>query len=295
MEGKSLLFRLLGEVEVIPLCIHPRKTPEEEIEAIANTVGYFMAVNLEDIKAPECFDIEVGLKHKKILPVFHDDQHGTAIVVLAALINAAKVAAKTIETARIVVNGAGAAGITIAKLLASYGAKNIIVCDTKGAIFKGRKEGMNDAKHKLAEVTNLEGLAGSLETVIANSDVFIGVSAAGALKGEWIPKMAQKPIIFALANPTPEILPEEAKAHGAFVYGSGRSDFENQINNSLVFPGIFRSIKEHHIKEITQDMKLKAAVALSKCLGREPTPDFVIPASLDKHLSVVISDEIGQL
>jgi malate dehydrogenase (oxaloacetate-decarboxylating) len=208
MEGKSLLFRMLGDVEVVPLCMFPQE--HGMVEFIANTVGNFMAVNLEDIKAPECFDIEAGLDAKKLLPVFHDDQHGTAIVTLAAFINALKLTDRKLEDMKIIINGAGAAGVTIAKLFLAYGAKHIIACDTKGVIYKGRAHGMNASKKELAEITNLKNEVGNLEDVLQDADVFIGVSVGGALKKEWIKKM-NKPIIFAMANPIPEVFPDEAK------------------------------------------------------------------------------------
>ena len=229
------------------------------------------------------------------LPVFHDDQHGTAIVTLAGLINAVKVVEKDIKDCKVIINGAGAAGITIAKLLMDYGVKDMIVCDSKGAIYKGRKEGMNDAKRKIAEVTNLEGKKGKLGDVINDTDIFIGVSQEKALRGHWVSKMASKSIVFALANPVPEILPEDAKRSGAWVYGSGRSDFENQINNSLVFPGIFRAISEHRIKKITDEMKIKAAEAIAVSIEGQPTRSYIIPDSLDKDVALHISIELGKI
>lgn len=225
MEGKSLLFKLLGDVEVVPVCMYPRPTTKEAVQAIIKLLGNFDAVNLEDIKAPECFDIEEGLNALKILPIFHDDQHGTAIVTLAGLINAAKVVDKDLKDCKIIINGAGAAGITIAKLLLSYGVKDIIVCDSAGSIYRGRTNNMNDAKRKIAEVTNLDNKIGLLPDVIAGYDIFVGVSQEKALRGHWVSKMAQKSIVFALANPVPEIYPEDAKRSGAWIYGSGRSDF----------------------------------------------------------------------
>ena len=206
MEGKSLLFKLLGGVDVIPFCIDP-VSEKEEIELITQTISNFMAVNLEDIKAPGCFAVEEGLKALKLLPVFHDDQHGTAIVCTAALINALKLAKKEVSKVKIVINGAGAAGVTIAKLLLAYGATNIIVCDTRGAIYSGRAEGMNASKQELASITNLDKVSGSLQKIVEGADVFIGVSAGKALKGEWVKTMKQ-PIVFAMANPEPEIYPE---------------------------------------------------------------------------------------
>ena len=295
MEGKSLLFKLLGDVDVVPVCMYPRQTTQEQVEDTLKLLGNFDAVNLEDIKAPECFDIEEGMNECGKLPVFHDDQHGTAIVTLAGLINAVKVVEKDIKACKVIINGAGAAGITIAKLLMDYGVKDMIVCDSKGAIYKGRKEGMNEAKRKIAEVTNLEGKKGKLGDVINDTDIFIGVSQEKALRGHWVSKMASKSIVFALANPVPEILPEDAKRSGAWVYGSGRSDFENQINNSLVFPGIFRAISEHRIKKITDEMKIKAAEAIAVSIEGQPTRSYIIPDSLDKDVALQISIELGKI
>lgn len=212
---------------------------------------------------------------------------------MAALINALKLTEQKIDEIKIVINGAGAAGITIANLILEYGGKNIIVCDTKGAIYEGRPFGMNAAKDEVAKVTNLQKAHGSLEDVIQDSDVFIGVSVGGSFKGEWVKKMNKKPIIFAMANPIPEVFPDDAKKNGAFIYGSGRSDFENQINNSLVFPGIFRGIKDHNIKEITMAIKIGVAVAISKCVSGPLTVGNILPSSLDKGISEVISEEMS--
>lgn len=295
MEGKSLLFKLLGDVDVVPVCMYPRETTQIQVEDTLKLLGNFDAINLEDIKAPECFDIEEGMNAYSRLPVFHDDQHGTAIVTLAGLINAVKVVQKDMRDCKVLVNGAGAAGITIAKLLLDYGVQDLIVCDSKGAIYNGRKEGMNDAKRKIAEVTNLQNKRGKLGDVIVGTDIFIGVSQEKALRGHWVAKMANKSIVFALANPVPEILPEDAKRSGAWVYGSGRSDFENQINNSLVFPGIFRAIAQHRIKKITEEMKIKAAEAIAASIEGQPTRSYIIPDSLDKDVSIKISEELGKI
>lgn len=295
MEGKSLLFKLLGDVEVVPICMYPRPTTQESIQAIIKLLGNFDAINLEDIKAPECFDIEEGLNALKVLPIFHDDQHGTAIVTLAGLINAAKVVDKDLRDCKVIINGAGAAGITIAKLLLSYGVKDIILCDSAGSIYRGRTNNMNDAKKKIAEVTNLDNKIGQLPDVIAGYDIFVGVSQEKALRGHWVSKMAQKSIVFALANPVPEIYPEDAKRSGAWIYGSGRSDFENQINNSLVFPGIFRAISQHRIKVITEEMKIKAAEAIAASIEGQPSRNYIIPDSLDKDVAIRISNELGKI
>ena len=252
-------------------------------------LGHFEAINLEDIKAPECFDIESGLQDLKIMPIFHDDQHGTAIVTLAGLINGCKVVDKKLSDCKIIINGAGAAGITIANLLLDYGVNDIILCDSQGSIYRGRTKNMNQMKKKIAEVTNLDNKIGSLGDVIEGTDIFIGVSSEKALKGHWVSKMNKKSIVFALANPIPEIMPNDAKASGAYVYGSGRSDFKNQINNSLVFPGIFRAIMQHRIKEITQEMKIKAAEAIAASITETARPNYIIPDSLDKDVAIRIS------
>lgn len=253
-----------------------------------------MAINLEDIKAPQCFGVEKGLQKLQLLPIFHDDQHGTAIVTLAALINALKLSEKDIAKIRIVVNGAGAAGITIAKLILAYGATNIVVCDSKGAIVEGR-EGLNQSKRELARMTNPDKISGSLERAIVGMDVFIGVSSGGAFKAEWVKRMATRPIIFAMANPIPEIYPEEAQQNGVFIYGSGRSDFKNQINNSLVFPGIFRGIQEHGIREITMDLKLAVARALAESVGDQLAIENILPSSLNTKIGKMISNQMGGL
>ncbi len=223
------------------------------------------------------------------MPIFHDDQHGTAIVTLAGLINACKVVNKKLSDCVAVINGAGAAGITIGHLLLEYGIKDIIVCDSQGAIYRGRKKGMNDFKHEIAKATNKENKSGPLKDVLPKTDIFIGVSIANALRGHWVSTMNKKSIVFAMANPIPEIMPLDAKAAGAAVYGSGRSDLENQINNSLVFPGIFKGIKQHKLKDITIDQKIKAAEAIAGCLSSTPRSDYIIPDSLDKDVALKIA------
>lgn len=268
---------------------------EEQVNAIMRLLGNFEAINLEDFKAPECFELEEKLNALKRLPVFHDDQHGTAIVVLAGLINAVKVVEKELKNCKIVINGAGAAGISIAKVLNQYGAKDIILCDSKGAIYQGRTVNMNDAKVSISEKTNKEKKTGKLKDVIEGADIFVGVSSEKALRGHWASKMAKKSIIFALANPFPEIMPEDAKSAGAWVYASGRSDSENQINDALVFPGIFRAITEHRIKFITDEMKIRAAEAVARRIDGQPARNHIIPDSLDKDVAIEISNELGKI
>ena len=261
MEGKCVLFKEFGNVDAIPLCIRS-KDVDEIVNTVALLAGSFGGVNLEDISAPRCFEVERKLKERCDIPVFHDDQHGTAIVVLAAIKNALKLAGKKIEEAKIIVNGAGSAGIAIAKLLLDAGAINLILCDKFGAIHRGA-EGMNSEQKMMSERTNPGGESGNLADVMKGADVFIGVSAPKIVTADMIKSMAEKSIVFAMANPVPEIMPEEAKAAGAFVVGSGRSDFANQINNVLAFPGIFRGALDCRASEITRYMMLKAADAIA--------------------------------
>ncbi len=293
MEGKSLLFKLLGDVEVVPVCIHPRKTAEQEITDISNMLKYFKAVNLEDITAPQCFAIEKGLKDLKQQPIFHDDQHGTAIVTLAAFINAINLTKKQKDTVKVIVNGAGAAGVTIAYLLMEYGVKNLVICDTRGVIYRGRKENMNEAKTKLAEVSNPENIQGDVYEAIKGADFFVGVSKGNILTADHIKTMAKDPVIFAMANPTPEIGYEKAKEGGAFIFGSGRSDLVNQINNSLVFPGIFKGLLKHNLGEVTEKMKINVAVSIANTLKHPLTPEYIMPDSLDKDVAIRIAEELG--
>lgn len=289
MEGKCLLFKKFGNIDAYPICLDTLDN-EEIIRTVKLISPGFGGINLEDIKAPDCFEIEERLIKELDIPVFHDDQHGTAIVSLAALINACKITKRKISEAKIVLNGAGAAGIAIAKLLLAYGAKNLILIDSVGTIYKGRK-GLNSEKEKMAQITNLERLKGGLSEAIEGSDVFIGISVAGALKKEWAAKMAPQSIIFAMANPTPEIMPDEAKKAGAFIIATGRSDFKNQINNVLAFPGIFRGLLDARVKKVTEKMKLAAAQSLAD-LVKNPNPNKIIPAVFDKRVVKKIAAEI---
>ncbi|MBU4082402.1 NAD-dependent malic enzyme [Patescibacteria group bacterium] len=289
MEGKCLLFKKFGNIDAYPICLDTLDN-EEIIRTVKLISPGFGGINLEDIKAPDCFEIEERLIKELDIPVFHDDQHGTAIVSLAALINACKITKRKISEAKIILNGAGAAGIAIAKLLLAYGFKNMILIDSVGAIYKGR-EGLNSEKEKMAQITNLERLKGGLSEAIEGSDVFIGISVAGALKKEWAAKMAPQSIIFAMANPTPEIMPDEAKKAGAFIIATGRSDFKNQINNVLAFPGIFRGLLDARVKKVTEKMKLAAAQSLAD-LVKNPNPNKIIPAVFDKRVVKKIAAEI---
>jgi len=289
MEGKCLLFKKFANIDAYPICLDTQDS-EEIIRTVKLISPGFGGINLEDIKAPDCFKIEERLIKELDIPVFHDDQHGAAIVTLAALINALKITNRKIDKTKIVLNGAGAAGIAVAKLLLAHGAKNIILVDSVGVIYKNRK-GLNSEKEKMAKLTNLESLKGSLKDVITGSDVFIGISVANALKKEWVAKMAPKSIIFAMANPLPEIMPDEAKKAGAFVVATGRSDFKNQINNVLAFPGIFRGLLDARIKKVTEKMKLTTAQSLAD-LVKNPNPNKIIPAVFDKNVVKKIAADI---
>ena len=262
MEGKCVLFKAFGGVDAIPLCIRS-KDVDDIVNTVALLAGSFGGVNLEDIAAPRCFEIEKKLKERCDIPIFHDDQHGTAVITLAGLMNALRVVGKKMEDIRIVVNGAGAAAIAISKLLVSAGAGNIILCDRKGAIYKGRTDHMNPVKEEMAEITNKHGEEGGLSEVIKGADVFIGVSAAGVLNAEMVSTMAEDAIIFACANPVPEIFPDEAKKGGAKVVATGRSDYPNQVNNVLAFPAIFRGALDCRASDINDEMKIAAAEALA--------------------------------
>ncbi|MFB0920518.1 MAG: malic enzyme-like NAD(P)-binding protein, partial [Oscillospiraceae bacterium] len=294
MEGKCVLFKAFGDVDAFPLCIKSK-----DVDDIVNTVylisGSFGGVNLEDISAPRCFEIERKLKEKCDIPIFHDDQHGTAIITLAGLTNALKVVGKKKENVKVVVNGAGAAAISITRLLLSSGYKDITLCDRSGAIYEGRKEGMNWVKEEMALVTNLEKKAGSLADVLKGADVFIGVSAPGAVTAEMVKTMGIDPIIFACANPTPEIFPEDAKAGGAKVIATGRSDFPNQINNVLAFPGVFRGAFDVRAREINEEMKLAASAALAGLISDEElSPDYIIPAAFDPRVGSAVAEAVAE-
>ncbi|QNM04641.1 NAD(P)-dependent malic enzyme [Qiania dongpingensis] len=294
MEGKCVLFKAFGDVDAFPLCIKSK-----DVDEIVNTIylisGSFGGVNLEDIAAPRCFEIEKKLKEKCDIPIFHDDQHGTAIITLAGLNNAMKVVGKKKEDVKIVVNGAGAAAISITKLLLSDGYKDVILCDRKGAIYEGRKEGMNPIKEEMAQLTNKDKKAGSLADVLSGADVFIGVSAPGVLTTEMVKTMAKDAIIFACANPTPEIFPEDAKAGGAKVIATGRSDFPNQVNNVLAFPGVFRGTFDVRARDINDAMKIAAANALSSLISDEElSPEYIIPKAFDKRVGPAVAKAVAQ-
>ena len=294
MEGKCVLFKAFGDVDAFPLCIK-----SNDVDEIVNTIymisGSFGGVNLEDISAPRCFEIEKKLKEKCDIPIFHDDQHGTAIITLAGLTNALKVVGKKKEDVHVVMNGAGAAAISIARLLLTAGFKNITLCDRKGAIYEGRSEGMNPVKDEMSKVTNLDKKAGSLADMLVGADVFIGVSAPGAVTTEMVKTMNKDAIIFACANPTPEIFPDDAKAGGAKVVSTGRSDFPNQINNVLAFPGIFRGAFDVRAKEINDEMKLAASEALANLIADEElSPEYIIPKAFDKRVGPAVAKAVAE-
>ena len=293
MEGKCVLFKAFGDVDAIPLCVRT-KDVEEIVKTVSLLAGSFGGVNLEDISAPRCFEIEKRLKEICDIPIFHDDQHGTAVVTLAGLINALKLTGKKIEEVKIVTSGAGAAGIAIIKLLLSMGAKNVIMTDREGAIYKGR-ENLNPIKMEMAEITNLSMEKGSLSDVIKNADVFIGVSAPGTLNKDMVKSMAEKPIIFACANPIPEIFPEDAKEAGAAVVSTGRSDFPNQINNVLCFPGIFRGALDVRAKDINDEMKVAAAYAIAELVSdQELNAEYILPAAFDKRVKDAVANAVAE-
>ena len=292
MEGKCVLFKAFGDVDAIPLCVRSK-----EVDDIVNTVallaGSFGGVNLEDISAPRCFEIEKKLKERCDIPIFHDDQHGTAVITLAGLTNALKVVGKKLDNIKIVINGAGAAAIAITRLLLSAGAKDITLCDRNGAIYDGREQGMNDVKAELAKHTNLNKTVGTLAEVIKNADVFIGVSAPGVLTKEMVKAMNKDAIIFACANPTPEIFPDEAKEGRARVVSTGRSDFPNQINNVLAFPGIFRGALDARASDINDEMKIAAAKALAELISDdELSEEYIIPAAFDSRVKDAVSEAV---
>ena len=293
MEGKCVLFKAFGDVDAFPLCVKSK-----DVDEIVNTIymisGSFGGVNLEDISAPRCFEIERKLKEKCDIPIFHDDQHGTAIVTLAGLINALKVVGKKKEDVKIVTSGAGAAAISIVKLLLSAGFKNVIMTDRTGAIYAGR-EGLNWIKEEMAQVTNLEKKAGKLADVIVGADVFIGVSAPGTLTTEMVKTMNKDAIVFACANPTPEIFPADAKAGGAAVVSTGRSDYPNQVNNVLAFPGIFRGTFDVRASDINEEMKMAAAMAIAGLISDEElNADYIIPAAFDERVGPAVAKAVAE-
>ena len=294
MEGKCVLFKAFGGVDAIPLCVRS-KDVDEIVNTVALLAGSFGGVNLEDISAPRCFEIERKLKERCDIPIFHDDQHGTAVITLAGLTNALKVVGKRKETVRVVINGAGAAAIAICKLLLAAGVRDVTLCDRSGAIYAGREKGMNAVKEEMARVTNLQKRAGSLAEVLAGADVFIGVSAPGAVTTEMVQTMNRDAILFACANPTPEIFPDEAKAGGAKVVATGRSDFPNQINNVLAFPGIFRGAFDVRASDINDAMKIAAAEALAGLISdEERNADYIIPAAFDPRVGRTVAAAVAQ-
>ena len=293
MEGKCVLFKAFGDVDAVPLCVRS-KNVDEIVQAVSLFAGSFGGINLEDISAPRCFEIEKKLIESCDIPVFHDDQHGTAVITLAGLMNALKVVGKKIEDIKIVTSGAGAAGIAIIKLLISYGLKNVIMTDRRGAIYEGR-EGLNPIKEEMAGLTNPEHIAGSLADVIKGADVFIGVSAQGTLTGDMIQSMAKDPVIFACANPTPEIFPDEALAAGAKVVSTGRSDYPNQINNVLCFPGLFRGALDVRASRVTENMKFAAAKALAGLVSEEELcAEYIIPKAFDPRVKDAVAAAVAE-
>lgn len=291
MEGKCVLFKEFGNVDAIPLCIRS-KDVDEIVNAVSLFAGSFGGVNLEDIAAPRCFEIERRLKERCDIPIFHDDQHGTAVVVLAAIKNALKLVGKDIEKIKMVISGAGAAGIAIANLLISAGARNVILCDKNGAVSEG-VEGLNPEQQKMSKLTNPSRLVGRLEDIMIEADVFIGVSAPEIVSTDMVKSMANKAIVFAMANPIPEIMPENAKLAGAYIVGSGRSDFANQINNVLAFPGIFRGALDARASEINREMLIAAADAIASLVSEEElNPEYIIPAAFDKRVHGVVAKAV---
>ena len=294
MEGKCVLFKEFGNVDAFPLCIKSK-----DVDEIVNTIylisGSCGGVNLEDISAPRCFEIERKLKEKCDIPIFHDDQHGTAVITLAGLTNALRLVGKKKEEIKVAVNGAGAAAISITKLLIAAGIKNVTLCDRTGAIYEGREKGMNPIKEEMAKITNPDKIHGSLADIVKGADVFIGVSAPGSLTTEMVKTMAKDAIIFACANPTPEIYPDEAKAGGARVIATGRSDFPNQINNVLAFPGIFRGAFDVRARDINDEMKMAAAEALANLISEdELSEDYIIPAAFDPRVGKAVAEAVAE-
>ncbi|HEX9062390.1 MAG TPA: malic enzyme-like NAD(P)-binding protein, partial [Clostridia bacterium] len=293
MEGKCVLFKTFGDVDAFPLCIRS-KSVDDIVNTVKLLAGSFGGVNLEDISAPRCFEIERRLKEVCDIPIFHDDQHGTAVVTVAAMLNALKLAKKDIKDIEAVVNGSGAAGIAVTRLLMAMGLKNVILCDTKGAIYEGR-DNLNTEKAEMAKISNRLLKKGSLKDVMVGSDVFIGLSAPGTVTQEMVKSMAKDPIIFAMANPTPEIMPDEARAAGASVIGTGRSDFANQINNVLAFPGIFRGALDVRASDINDEMKIAAATAIASLISdSELNAEYVIPAPFDPRVGKAVAEAVAK-
>lgn len=292
MEGKCVLFKEFGDVDAFPLCVRT-KDVDEFVETVYNISGSFGGINLEDISAPRCFEIEEKLKAKCDIPIFHDDQHGTAVVVSAALINATKLIGKPLGECKAVINGSGAAGIAIAKLLMTLGLKDVILCDRTGAIYDGREK-LNESKTAIAKVTNREMTKGTLKDAVVGADIFIGVSAPGVLTEEMIKTMHRDPIVLAMANPTPEIMPDEAKEAGARIVGTGRSDFPNQINNVVAFPGIFRGALDVRASQITENMKIAAAYAIASLVDDDKlTEDYILPYAFDERIKDTVASAVA--
>lgn len=293
MEGKCVLFKEFGDVDAFPLCVRT-KDVDEFVQTVYNISGSFGGINLEDIAAPRCFEIEEKLKKLCDIPVFHDDQHGTAVVVSAALINATKLTGKPLSECSAVINGSGAAGIAIAKLLMTLGLKDVILCDRTGAIYKGR-ENLNPYKAEIAEISNKACVKGTLADAVKGTDIFIGVSAPGVLTADMIKTMNENAIVLAMANPTPEIMPDEAAAAGAAIVGTGRSDFPNQINNVVAFPGIFRGALDVRASQITENMKIAAAYAIASLVSDdELKPDYILPYAFDKRIKDTVASAVAE-
>ena len=294
MEGKCALFKAFGDVDAVPICVRSKEV-DDIVKTVSLIAGSFGGINLEDISAPRCFEIEEKLKETCDIPIFHDDQHGTAVVTLAALLNALKLTGKKMEEIKVVTSGAGAAGIAIIKLLIAMGLKNVILCDRKGASYEGR-EGLNKEKEEMAKITNRDHEAGTLAEVLKGADVFIGVSAPGCVTQDMVRSMNENPILFPMANPTPEIMPDLAKEAGAAVVGTGRSDFPNQINNVLAFPGIFRGALDVRASEINDEMKIAAAKAIASFVTDDLlSADYIIPSALDKNVATAVAEAVAKV
>ena len=294
MEGKCALFKAFGDVDAVPICVRSKEV-DDIVKTVSLIAGSFGGINLEDISAPRCFEIEEKLKETCDIPIFHDDQHGTAVVTLAALLNALKLTGKKMEEIKVVTSGAGAAGIAIIKLLIAMGLKNVILCDRKGAIYEGR-EGLNKEKEEMAKITNRDHEAGTLAEVLKGADVFIGVSAPGCVTQDMVRSMNENPILFPMANPTPEIMPDLAKEAGAAVVGTGRSDFPNQLNNVLAFPGIFRGALDVRASEINDEMKIAAAKAIASFVTDDLlSADYIIPSALDKNVATAVAEAVAKV
>ena len=293
MEGKCALFKAFGDVDAIPLCVRS-KSVDDIVNTVRLLAGSFGGVNLEDISAPRCFEIESKLKQCCDIPIFHDDQHGTAVVTLAAMLNALKLTGKKLDEIKVVTSGAGAAGIAIIKLLIALGLKDVVMCDRSGAIYEGR-DGLNPVKEEMAAITNRDKKSGSLADVLKGSDVFIGVSAPNCVTPEMVKSMNKNPILFPMANPTPEIMPDLAKSAGAAVVGTGRSDFPNQINNVLAFPGIFRGALDVRASDINDEMKIAAAYAIASFVTEDKlSPDYIIPSALDRNVAAAVAKAVAE-